>query len=219
MPVRAARQLGELPYAHRLEPFDGDLRRDGTYDSVHFDGTELEDAEGGGSGFTECAFSAATVTRGRYRRTRFDDVWLEGVRIVGADLAESSWLDCEFTAGLLAGLQMHGAQMRRVVFHNCKFDSVNLRASALRDVSFVNCMLRDADFAGATLTGVSFPGSTLDGVSLEKAKLAKVDLREAAGLRITSGVEALRGATISSLQLLELAPALAQVLGIGVDDR
>lgn len=219
MPVRAPRRFGELPYAHRLEPFDGDLERDGTYDSAHFDGTELEDVEGGGSGFTECAFSAATLTRGRYRRTRFDDVWLEGVRIVGADLAESGWMDCEFTSGLLAGLQAHGTQMRRVVFHNCKFDSVNLRASALRDVAFANCLLRDVDFAGATLTGVSFPGSTLDGVSLEKAKLAKVDLREAAGLRITSGVEALKGATISSLQLLELAPVLAQVLGITVDDR
>ncbi|WP_436771677.1 pentapeptide repeat-containing protein [Yinghuangia sp. YIM S09857] len=219
MPVRAPRRFGELPYAHRLEPYEGEVDRDGSYDSAHFDGAEWEDVDGGGSGFTECAFTAAALTRGRYRRTRFDDVWLEGVRIVGADLAESSWLDCEFTSGLLAGLQLHGSQLRRVVFHNCKFDSVNLRAAALRDVAFANCLLRDVDFGGATLTGVSFPGSTLDGVSLEKATLAKVDLREAAGLRLTAGLDALRGATISSLQLLELAPGLAGVLGITVDDR
>lgn len=216
MPVLVPRDLAELPYAHRMDPFDGDLDRDGTYENVHFDGSALDDADGGGSRFTECAFSDTVFTQGRYRRARFDDVWLNAVRMVGTDLAESNWLDVEFSAGLLAGLQIHGAQLRRVVFHHCKFDSVNLRAASLREVSFVNCLLRDVDLAGATLTGVSFPGTELDGIQLDKARLAKTDLRDATGVRVTSGLDALRGATINRLQLMDLAPDLARTLGITV---
>ncbi|MCF2527976.1 pentapeptide repeat-containing protein [Yinghuangia soli] len=216
MPVPVPRDLAQLPFAHRMEPFDGGLYRDDTYENVHFEGSSLDDEDGGGSRFTECAFSDVAVTGGRFRRARFDDVWFDTVRLVGTDLAESNWLDAEVSAGLLAGLQLHGVQMRRVVFHNCKFDSVNLRTAALRDVAFVNCLLRDVDLAGATLTGVSFPGSNLDGIQLDKATLAKTDLRDATGLRITSGLTALRGATINHLQLMDLAPAFAQALGVTV---
>ncbi|MFD0341124.1 hypothetical protein ACFVH0_21000 [Streptomyces sp. NPDC127117] len=49
--------------------------------------------------------------------------------------------------------------------------------------------------------------------------MTKADLREAAGLSIVSGLEALKGATISTYQLLHMAPALVQVLGLTVKDE
>lgn len=218
MPERAPRDLSDLPFAHRLEPLVGDPGRDGDYEWLHIDGQTFDDVDAGMSRFNECAFSSVTFTAGRLRRTRFDTVWLQGIRTVGTDLAETSWLDTECLSGLLAGTQLHGAQMRRAVFHNCKFDSVNLRAAKLRDVSFANCLLRDVDFAGAALTNVAFPGTTLDRVDFTKAALARVDLREANALGISAGVESLGGAIVTPLQLIDLAPAMAQHLGMTVKD-
>ncbi|MFE7114108.1 pentapeptide repeat-containing protein [Streptomyces sp. NPDC057654] len=218
MRARPPRELAELPYAHRLTPFIGRIEREGTYDWLHFDGCVFEDVDGGSSGFTESAFSGVTFTRGRYRRAQFDDVWLHTVRVVGADLAETTWMDSECDEVVLAGTEISGSRMNRVTFHNCKFDSVNTRLAKLRNVSFVDCLLRDVDFGGATLINVTFPGSTLDRAHFDNVKLTNVDLRKAAGLSIASGLESLKGATISTCQLLDMAPALAQALGLTVKD-
>ncbi|MGW3120115.1 pentapeptide repeat-containing protein [Streptomyces sp. NPDC001107] len=213
------RQIAELPYAHRLEHFTGKLEREGAYEFVRFDGCNFEEVSGGSSEFLQCAFSAVTLAKGRFRRSRFDDVWLSTARIVGADFAESTWMDSEVAASILAGVEMFGTQMRRVAFHNCKFDSVNARVARLRDVVFVDCLLRDVDLSGASLTNVSFPGSALDRVHLDKAEMKDVDLRDATQLGIVSGLDALKGARISTVQLLELAPALARMAGLIVEDH
>ncbi|WP_438297437.1 pentapeptide repeat-containing protein [Streptomyces sp. HUAS TT7] len=139
--------------------------------------------------------------------------------MVGTNLAETTWLDSECTAGIFAGTEIHGSEMRRVVFHQCKFDSVNLRATSLKDVVFADCLLRDVDFAGAQLADVRFPGSTLDRARLDRATLTRVDLREASSLGIASGIDALNGATISTPQLFDLAPLLAQHIGLTVSDN
>ncbi|MEU0939627.1 MULTISPECIES: pentapeptide repeat-containing protein [unclassified Embleya] len=219
MRVHNSRELTQLPYAHRLVAFEGELERDGDHEFAHFDGDAFVESVAGGSAFTSSAFSSVTFTGGRYRRARFDDVWLHSVRVVGSDLVDTSWMDAEFAASVLAGIEAFGATMRRVVFHHCKFDSVNLRKTRLREVSFVDCLLRDVDLAGATLTDVTFPGSTLERIRLDNAQLSRVDLRDAGALDIASGIDALRGATIDSAQLLDLAPALAQLLGLIVKDR
>ncbi|MEV1200616.1 pentapeptide repeat-containing protein [Microbispora rosea] len=215
---REPRELGDLPYADHLEPFDGRLSQGGDYDTVLFDGQEFEDADAGGARFMESAFTSVTFTGGRYRRARFSDVWMNGVRWVGGDLTESVWVDAEIVMSAPAGTALPGAEMHQVFFHRCKLDSVNLRAADLREVSFVECTLRDVDFAGATLTGVDFPGSTLERVRFDKARMSRVDLRGAVSLGISDGYDALRGATVSGVQLMELAPMFAHVLGVTVDD-
>jgi uncharacterized protein YjbI with pentapeptide repeats len=216
---RTPRDRADLPYAAQLTVFDGRLAPDEYYDTILFDGVELEQPQAGGARFTECAFSSAAFTGGRLRRARFDDVWAHGVRWVGTDLSHTGWLDTELIAGMLAGLEIYDAELRRVAFHNCKLDSVNLRGSTLRDVSFTDCLLRDVDFAGAKLTGVALPGSTLEGVRFDGARLSKVDLGDAAALGISGGLDSMRGATVSAAQLVELAPLLADTLGIAVRPR
>jgi uncharacterized protein YjbI with pentapeptide repeats len=94
---------------------------------------------------------------------------------------------------------------------------VNFRNAVLTDVTFEDCVLRDADFGSATLLRVSFAGCTLTGADFTKVSCTEVDLR-GASLGITAGFDALRGATIDSVQLVTLAPYLARHLGITVDD-
>ncbi|MFE5210934.1 pentapeptide repeat-containing protein [Streptomyces sp. NPDC056600] len=213
------RELADLPYARHLEPLRGELETEGTYDTVHADDREFQEPRAGGARFVECAFTSVAFEGGRMRRARFNDVWCHTVRWVGTDLAESSWMDATVLSGMLAGVQVFGATLRRVTFSHCKLDSVNWRSAALREVRFEDCLLRDVDFGEATLKDVSFPGTVLDGVRLRGARLSGVDLRGAASLGIADGVEALRGATIDQGQLLDLAPSFAQALGVTVAAR
>ena len=66
--------------------------------------------------------------------------------------------------------------------------------------------------------GITTIASSAEGSSRwPKATCTKVDLR-GAELGITGGYESLRGTTIDSVQLVALAPLLANHLGITVKD-
>ena len=112
---------------------------------------------------------------------------------------------------------IRGAQLRRVTFAGCKLDSVNFRDAALTDVTFDNCLLREVDFGSATLTRTVFTNSRLDRTDFSRVTLDRVDLR-GAELGITITPDSLRGALITSAQLIAAAPLLAETLGITVDD-
>ncbi|MET9774666.1 pentapeptide repeat-containing protein [Streptomyces sp. NPDC006367] len=215
----APRDLSDLPYAGHLVPLLRDLERADDLDTVHIDGRSYEGADLGGIRFLESALTSVQFAAGRMRRARFNDVWMHTVRWVATDLSETDWRDVEVTAGHFAGLELFSARLRRVVFRDCKFDSVNMRATTLHDVAFVDCLLRDVDFAGAGLQDVSFPGADLDDVRFTKARMRNVDLRQVTSLGITDGFDALKGATVTSAQMVELAPALARLVGLDVRDR
>ncbi|GAA1265389.1 pentapeptide repeat-containing protein [Sphaerisporangium rubeum] len=213
----AVREFDDLPYARYLEDFSGPLTREGDYDTVHVRDVEFGDVDAGNGRFLESALTSVTFEAGRYRRTRFNDVWMRSVRWVGSDLGETEWLHTDVDGGALSGVRLDGALLRQVVFQGCKFDSVNFRAAKLREVTFTGCVLRAADFAEATLTDVTFDDCVLNETRLGRAELKNVDLRGARELGLTDGVASLRGATITRLQLLDLAPAMADLLGITVD--
>jgi uncharacterized protein YjbI with pentapeptide repeats len=84
-------------------------------------------------------------------------------------------------------------------------------------VTFEDCVLLEPDFGAATLTSVTFEGCTLTGAQWSNATLANVDL---SGARLVAplGLTSLRGAVISRIQLLDLADAFADQLGIRVRD-
>ncbi|MEV4561242.1 pentapeptide repeat-containing protein [Kitasatospora sp. NPDC049285] len=210
-------QFEDLPYAHLLERHTGPLRADGRYDTVHFDDLELT---GGlhGARFLECAFTGVRIEGAKLRLAGFNEVWIQGSRLVGADLAETEWQDAEVDSSVLAGIAAYGSAIRRTVFRQCKLEAVNFRGAVLRDVVFEDCLLRDVDFGEAKLTAVSFPGSTLDEVRLAGATLKSTDLRGATRLHLPDAHQGLRGATISTHQLLDLAPQFAHALGITVKD-
>jgi uncharacterized protein YjbI with pentapeptide repeats len=212
----AIQELAELPFAAALVAHDGTWGHD-TYDTVHFEAGTVADADAAGARFLECAFTQVTFDGGRLRGASLSDVWLREVRLVGTDVRETGWLDATVSASVIAGVQAYGSELRRVTFRGCKLDSVNLRDCRLTEVTFADCLLSDVDLRGARLARVTFPGSRLSRVDISAATLDRVDLRGAElGLTITP--ESLRGAVISTPQLLDLAPALADGLGIRVED-
>ncbi|HET9381475.1 MAG TPA: pentapeptide repeat-containing protein, partial [Streptomyces sp.] len=67
------------------------------------------------------------------------------------------------------------------------------------------------------LNRVEFVDCALKGADLHAATLMDVDLRGAAPLEITRGVDRLAGAVISPGQLIDLAGELAAALGVRVE--
>jgi uncharacterized protein YjbI with pentapeptide repeats len=210
-------ELADLPFADVLEPHVGGLRRSADYDCVHFDQLSLDQPEAQSASFIECAFTGVSVQGGRLQKARLRDVLLRDVRLVATALGESQWAGVAVTDSLAAGTELFGAELRQVTFSRCKLDSVNLRGAALTEVTFRDCELSDADFAGATLTRCAFPGSRLARADFSKVTMDRTDLRGAElGLIIDSG--SLRGAIVSTAQLVHLAPVLAQTMGLLVSD-
>ncbi|QVQ51767.1 pentapeptide repeat-containing protein [Spiractinospora alimapuensis] len=216
--MHTPRGLLELPYAEFLEPWSGPPEREGEYDGVHMNDVTVDEVTADNARFVESALSAVTFAGGRLRHTRFNDVWMHAVRWSGTDMVRSVWVDAELVGNALSGVALFDSEMSRVTFFNCRFDVVNLRATTLRDVVFVDCLLREVDLAGAKFTRVSFPGSTLDKVHLSGATLTDVDLRGAESITLLDGAESLRGAVISPAQLVELALPFAHALGVKVAD-
>jgi uncharacterized protein YjbI with pentapeptide repeats len=213
----APESLADLSYAATLSPYEGTLAADTDYEGAHFDGLDLVAPRARGSRFLECAFTRVAIQDGQLRLARLSDVWLSEVRLTATELTETSWVDATLVGCVAAGVTADAARLRRVTFRNCKLDGVNFRSATLTEVSFADCLLRDVDFGGATLLHCTFPGSQLRETDFSRVTLEQVDLRGAElGLILTPG--ALRGATISSGQLAEVAPVLAEHAGITVAD-
>lgn len=125
------------------------------------------------------------------------DVRVEGARIGSAELYENHWGSVHFV--------------------DCKITYLNLRGATLRDVAFTRCSIEELDLGEATAQSLAFHGSTLQILDLQRAELKDVDLRGAELHKIV-GLDRLRGVTVSSAQLGQLAPLLAAEFGIGIDD-
>ena len=210
-------ELADLPFATALRPHQGGLELGGDYDCVHFDQAAFEGADAANGRFLECAFTGVSFQGGGLQRSRLTDVWLRDVRLTGTSLAETEWTDATLIASAVAGAEAFGAQLRRVTFHGCKLDSVNFRDAVFTEVTFEDCLLRDVDFTGASLTSTAFPRSRLAQVSFERMTLDRVDLRDAE-LGIKTDTVSLRGAIVTTAQLVDMAFLLADSVGIVVDD-
>jgi uncharacterized protein YjbI with pentapeptide repeats len=201
-----------------LVPYDGsELEPDGDYDGLEFRETDFAGQDGGGARFMDCALTGCALDETRLHHARVLDSVLTGLRGVGTDLAESTLRDVELVDARLGGVQLHGSVLERVHIRGGKIDYLNLRKARLKDVVFESCVLVEPDFGGAHLERVEFIDCILKEADLTGATLTDVDLRAAAELGITRGVDRLAGAVISPAQLLDLAPVLAAALGVRVE--
>ena len=119
-----------------------------------------------------------------------------GSRIGSAELYESTW--------------------RSVHFVNCKIGYLNLRGASLLDVRFSNCVIDELDLGGATAERLDFQTTETRVVDVTRSRFTNVDVRELQ-FRQVNGLEGLKGATMTELQVAELAGVFAAHLGIVVE--
>ena len=152
----------------------------------------------------------------RARAASLVDSVLERTDVVALSAAESGWWNVEVQQSRIGSAELYDAALRNVHFVRCKLGYVNLRGANLTDVAFTDCVIEDLDLMRATAARVSFSGTRISRLELSGSKLEDVDLR-GASLADIGTLEGLRGATITLDQLLEIAPALAESLGIKVE--
>ncbi|HEY7719562.1 MAG TPA: pentapeptide repeat-containing protein [Pedococcus sp.] len=198
-------------------PADADVvEPDADLDGLLLTGS-LEGRDASSAHLLECRLEGCDLTGLRAPRARLTDTVLYAVRGAGVDLADTTWMDCTVEDARLGAVELHGAELRRVRFTGGKVDYLNLRGATLRDVVFENVVLTDLDLGDATLAGVTFEGCRLAGPDFTRARLTRVDL-STAHLAAPRGLSGLAGATISRLQLLDLAEAFALEAGVRVVD-
>ena len=161
---------------------------------------------------SKCNFSRTLV-----ERLQLQDCRLEQCDLTASKFAGSSWHVCAVRNTRASGLQLPGSLLKNVHFTNCKLDLANFRMSRLENVIFEGCIVTDLDLYQAKLKDVAFIDCDLENVECSAATMKNVDLTRA---RIVSikGLSGLKGAHISSEQLVTLAPYFAQEFGLIVKE-
>lgn len=147
---------------------------------------------------------------------RFVDVRLRDVDVVGATAPRSTWRDCEILGGRIGALSITDATVSSVIFSGLRLGYLSLRGSKVYDAEFRDCVIDELDLGMADVQRVAVNGSSIKELHLHQARLSQVDLRGGSISRIESPA-GLRGALISTAQLMDLAPTLAAGYGIRVD--
>jgi len=199
-----------------LAAFDGEgLASHGDYDAIGFAELDLSGQDAADARFTECHLEGCAVDGLSLRRARIIDSLLTEPHGASLDLADSTWRGSELRGGRLGAVSLMGAEWTNVRVRASKLGFLNLAASRLARVTFERCEIGTLDVSDAELTNVTLVDCSIEEFAVSGARLTDVDL---SGARLSTivGIESLRGATISSTQMLDLAPLLAAHLGLEV---
>ncbi|MCP2635820.1 pentapeptide repeat-containing protein [Microbacterium sp. HD4P20] len=201
-----------------LDPGDIAAFEAGRFEAVAYTGLAIDEWQlGTGETVDGCRFTGSTVGSWTLRGARIVESVLDGIDATVVSAARSGLRDVEVRDSRFGSFEAFDSTWRGVRFTRCKLGFVNLRGAELLDVAFVDCTIEELDLLDATARRVAFPGSRIGALNVSGANLTDVDLRGAEVFEVV-GLAGLRGATISPEQLHLMAPALAELTGIIVED-
>ena len=166
---------------------------------------------------SEARFERLLATQSQLVRTSFSDVEFIGCDLIATAFPESSWRRVLVKESRCSGLQLQNSTLKDITFTDCKLTMANFRFCEMFNVLFKDCSLDEADFYGASLKNVVFQNCTLVRTQFSTAKLSNADFRTS-DMNGMLGTSSLGGAIIDSLQLMTIAPVLAQEFKITVKD-
>lgn len=161
---------------------------------------------------------------------RFTDVRSQDVDLRGASVRETEvirpdftvtqawrgrWSDVRVEAGRLGVLEAYDSAWNAVELVGCKLSFVNLRGSEVSDLTLRECQIEELDVSEGSIRRASLSGSHVKRLNFRGARMENVDLRGADYDEI-AGVMSMRGTLLTESQLAELAPLMAEALGISV---
>jgi uncharacterized protein YjbI with pentapeptide repeats len=165
----------------------------------------------------EARLTGLDLGEAKLRGLRLIDVEGEDVNAVNGDWRGAEINRVRFEGARLTGLDLGEARIEEAHFKSCKLDYANFRHAVVEHTSFEDCVLTNADFQGSRIYATRFAGCRLGAADFTKAELAHVDFR-GSELTPAGSVLGLAGATIDSLQLMDLSRAIAHELGITVKE-
>lgn len=176
--------------------------------------TRLELESGGAE---EGTLQGLDLGEAKLRGLRLVDVEGGDVNAVNGDWRGAELNRVRFQGARLTGLDFAEARIEEARFESCKLDYANFRHAVIEHATFEDCVLTNADFQGARIYATRFAGCQLGAADFTKAELAHVDFR-GSELVLAGSVLGLGGATIDTLQLMDLSRTMAHELGIVVKE-
>jgi uncharacterized protein YjbI with pentapeptide repeats len=219
--VRQRRRVEPPRLPSSLAPA-GPLRLDDelVLDGVEVVGSDVDD-DADGARHVEVLSSrlrGVRLTASTLERARFVDVVLDDCDLSGVSLTDSSFVRVQLRNCRLSGLQAPGLRASDVLVTDAKAEGVNLRMANVERSAFVRCALAELDAGSATLTDVDIVGCDLSRADFHHARLANVALHGSTVDGVRGGAS-LAGAVVGSDQLVSLALATFDAIGIVVDDE
>lgn len=130
-----------------------------------------------------------------------------GVRSVDSNIHKSEFVDCKMSGSIFSESMFYNVTFKNIIgnyftarfseFKNSFFDGCNLVSSDLQDSKFNKVYIEDSDLTSAILLGVK-----LEGIDLRSNTVEGLSLR----------IEDIKGAKITTMQVLEFAKLLNVVI-------
>lgn len=201
--------------------------RDGEADELTA-GEMVEDLELVGADLSGGDLSALTLLSCRFSEVFANDTDLAAARLVDCRLERlsatylhsprSTWRTVELVDSRIGAWEFYDADVESLLMEDCRLGFTNLAGTTVRDLLIRATRIDKLDLSGIDAQRVRFEDCRVGTLRLHGGSLSDVDLR-GLEMRTVSGVGSLAGAAVSSGQLSELAPLLAQHLGLRVTDQ
>ena len=153
--------------------------------------------------FESCRFIHCALINQNFSKTEFNDCSFEDCDLSGASLQKTSFSNVRFTSCKLQGLQFNDCNeyIFECVFDHCQMNYASFYNRNLKQIRFDHCRLDEVDFTGADLSGNHFPFCSLSGAVFEQCNLEKTDFRTALNFSIDPGMNRMKKARFSRLNL------------------
>ena len=212
-PVLAAPDLGRLRDGEVDELSAGEMVEDLRLVEADLSGSDLSALT-----LLSCRFSEVFANDTDLAAARLVDCRLERLSATYLHSPRSTWRTVELVDSRIGAWELYDADVESLLMEDCRLGFVNLAGTALRDLLIRATRIDELDLSGIDAQRVHFEDCRVGTLRQHGGSLGDVDLR-GLEMRTVSGVGSLAGATINSQQLSELAPLLAQHLGLRVTDR
>ena len=193
------------------------LLKDESLSELWFNKSDLSGVQIRSIALNESKLTSVNLAQAKLEKTAFLDVVIEGSSLVATNFTDSGWRSMQIIDSRCSGAQFQMRAIENAMFKGCKLDLANFRFAKLKNVIFRDCLISDTDFYNAELTNVHFDKCNIEKIELSGTKNKNLDLRSSQ-LGSIHGSGSLKGAIIDSMQLMQLAPYLAQEIGLTIKD-
>ncbi|WP_159623611.1 pentapeptide repeat-containing protein [Ruania rhizosphaerae] len=182
--------------------FDGEVWIGAQIDELELDDSSLQRLRAAEGTWERCTFTDCDLTGADLAGLTTRDVGLvrttlDGARLTGSSWLRSRWRDVEATDLVADLLSAHSATWTAVTLTGANLRQADFSGAALQRVRFVDCDLTEARFAGMRAQQVTMSGCRLEGIT---------------------GVDALRGVTMTTEDAVGALGSFAAHLGITVEE-
>lgn len=208
-------RLDPLILESLAEGFAGDIGAREHAEGLRFDGIDLTGADLTAASLSECLLDGVALDRAQLRAASVVETRLERLDVPGLSAPRSRWRSVELVSSRIGSAELYESTLEQVRIADCKLGYVNLRGATLRDVLVERCTIDELDLGGASGARVAFVDCEIRSLELPSTRVDDLDLR-GAELHVLGGLDGLRGAALTELQLGLMLPLFAQHFGVRV---